>query len=163
METKTNVVRKCLVCRIPALETHARCEKCLVKSRGYTSKFQKKNRSNGLCACGKVAITNSSCEKCWFSRMAKNRTGSRSNAHLIKSIFEQQNGLCAYTGEKLIIGINASLDHKMPISKGGGKYDKDNLQWVCLRINWMKTDFSHSEFLAMCLSIARHRKVLATN
>lgn len=53
------------------------------------------------------------------------------------------------TGEKLIPGFNASLDHIIPVSKGGSS-NKANLRWVTSTINHMKWDLTDEEFVNMC-------------
>jgi 5-methylcytosine-specific restriction endonuclease McrA len=67
----------------------------------------------------------------------------------LRDLLEQQGGRCAYSGELLILGQNMSLDHKTPRSRGGGN-ELSNLQWVTWRINLMKNDLTHEEFLRMC-------------
>ena len=55
---------------------------------------------------------------------------------------------CAYTGIKLIPALNASIDHKIPLSTDVSQYQKiENLQWVCLDINIMKRNYSEDDFL----------------
>ena len=72
---------------------------------------------------------------------------------MIKALFEEQGGRCAYTGEPLVPGVTASLDHKLPMSRGG-LHERDNLQWVTTRINSMKADLTHEEFVALCATVA---------
>jgi 5-methylcytosine-specific restriction endonuclease McrA len=98
--------------------------------------------------------------RCWFIDIARKRTGSRYNAKLIQDILERQNAECAYTGETIRPEFNASLDHITPTSRSGSKDDPANLQWVCERINRMKSDFTHDEFLAMCQTILSRTDLL---
>lgn len=63
-------------------------------------------------------------------------------------LFEQQEGLCALSGEKLVLDaprgeITASLD-RIDSSKD---YEVGNVQWIHKIINKMKNDLSESEFL----------------
>ena len=76
-------------------------------------------------------------------------------------LFEQQSGLCAYTGNKIFLPINvrqlrgegnemiASLD-RIDNSKG---YIEGNLQWLCKRINYMKHTMNEEYFLTWVKSI----------
>lgn len=57
-----------------------------------------------------------------------------------------------YSGRRLVPGQNASLDHLVPRSRGGTD-TLENLQWVDLKVNLMKTDLMHDEFLALCAQI----------
>lgn len=84
---------------------------------------------------------------------------------MLRSLWDEQQGKCAVTGEKLVPGVNASLDHIVPVSRGGTS-EKGNLRWVTSTINHMKWDLTDDEFMAMCTQIA-HRaerigKVAAT-
>lgn len=67
----------------------------------------------------------------------------------MKALWEKQGGRCAYTGELLIPGVNASLDHKIPSTRGGTN-DLENLQWVTYQVNRMKTDMLEEEFFRLC-------------
>lgn len=91
-----------------------------------------------------------SCLACWFANKAGNTLGSQGKFKTsIKDLIEKQNWKCTYTGELLIPGINASLDHIIPVSKGG-KNKISNIQWITLQMNNMKTNMSHNEFILMC-------------
>ncbi len=50
-------------------------------------------------------------------------------------------------------GVNASLDHKIPTSRGGNN-DLPNLQWVDMQINFVKNALTHDEFVEFCVAIA---------
>lgn len=61
---------------------------------------------------------------------------------------QEQCGNCYYSGRALsLTGKEAiSLDRKDP-SKG---YTKDNVNLVCLSVNYMKRDISHENFINLC-------------
>ena len=65
---------------------------------------------------------------------------------------------CTYTGIKLIPALNASIDHKIPLSTDVSQYQKiENLQWVCLDINIMKRNHSEDDFLKYIKLIYENR------
>lgn len=77
------------------------------------------------------------------------------NTEYLKKVWDNQNGLCPYTGIEMELGrtsgdedirktpIKASLDRIDP-SKG---YIKGNVEFVCYCINVMKNDFSKEQML----------------
>lgn len=78
----------------------------------------------------------------------------------LKEIWEQQNGICPYTGIKLQLATyttnhnnpiyTASLD-RIDSSKG---YEIDNVQFISTAINYMKNTMSHEDTLKLCEIIA---------
>lgn len=66
---------------------------------------------------------------------------------------EIQQYQCVYSGRKLILGQNASLDHIIAKSRGGSE-SLDNLQWVDRNVNYMKRALSHDDFLDLVRQIA---------
>lgn len=76
-------------------------------------------------------------------------------------LFQEQKGLCAYTGNKIFLPINvrqlrgegnemiASLD-RIDSSIG---YVDGNLQWLCKRVNYMKHTMNNEYFLSWIKSI----------
>jgi 5-methylcytosine-specific restriction endonuclease McrA len=63
----------------------------------------------------------------------------------------QPNGVCPYTGEKLVFGENVHLDHKIPISRAPElAYELNNLQLVSEEYNQAKGAKTDSEFLEFC-------------
>jgi hypothetical protein len=73
--------------------------------------------------------------------------------HQAWDLFLKQNRKCALSGLELKFGTRyygeettASLD-RIDSSRG---YEGNNIQWVHKDINWMKQDFSQSEFIAYC-------------
>jgi len=89
------------------------------------------------------------CEECWFSNVSWNVTKSRKNKAMIQELWRAQDGCCDYTGEVLVIGETATLDHKVPVSRGG-KHTRENLHWVSSTVNRMKTDLTEEEFFGLC-------------
>jgi 5-methylcytosine-specific restriction endonuclease McrA len=128
------------------------------RRRVYTRKAREARQSKSLCTrCGaagpSVRKNEMICVECWFKHIARLRTGSMKNGTAIKDLLQQQGFLCVYTGEPLIPGVNASLDHKTPISRGGTN-SIDNLQWVTTRINSFKNYLTHVEFVTLCSLIS---------
>lgn len=82
----------------------------------------------------------------------------------IIALLEQQNYLCALSGESLtcnlekgkLIMTNMSIDRIVP-GYSGGQYTLDNIRLVQKRFNIMKWEMTDDEFLASC------RKVLEFN
>lgn len=112
-------------------------------------------KENGLCACGAPRLEEvTTCDICWFKRHARDATGRTSDWVGLKVLFDHQGGLCAYSGRPLTFGPNTTLDHKTPRSRSGGN-ELSNFQWVTRRVNTMKTDFTHDEFIRACHAIAR--------
>jgi CRISPR/Cas system Type II protein with McrA/HNH and RuvC-like nuclease domain len=67
----------------------------------------------------------------------------------MKALFDAQAGRCTYTAVALVPGVNASVDHRVPISRGG-PHSIENVHWVDRRVNIAKADMTHEEFIAMC-------------
>jgi 5-methylcytosine-specific restriction endonuclease McrA len=129
---------------------------------GSKFRFTGKNRNEqrkaaGLCRhCEVPATVGTVCLDCWFCQTAWNHLRSNTLGPELKKLWEVQGGRCAYTGIELIPGPrlvgNASLDHRVPLSKGGTK-NIENTQWVLCQINRMKTDMTEDEFYETCETI----------
>jgi len=78
-------------------------------------------------------------------------------ADMLELLWEKQRGLCALTGESLIMGESASIDHIVPQSRGGD-HSADNLQWVSLRVNQAKNNLTQDEFIALCGRVVSHKE-----
>jgi len=102
--------------------------------------------------------SDSYCEKHWFEYVAKAHLGTMKRGSELKLLLEKQNYKCAYTGIVLIPALNASIDHKMPLSLDSEQYQKiENLQWVCLDINTMKRNHTEEDFLEYIKLIYENR------
>lgn len=116
-----------------------------------------------LCAKCKQAPAETSggtplCPPCWFVKIAKRALGSREYGETLKQQWRRQGGRCAYTGQPLLMGQTASLDHKRPTSRGGS-HTPGNLHWVTQEINFLKANRTHEEFVRLIVAIARHLQV----
>lgn len=69
-------------------------------------------------------------------------------------IAKSQKMKCPFTGERLT-SLNVSLDHKIPISKGGTN-NPDNIRLVIKWVNLMRLNYSDEEFIVICHKIANH-------
>lgn len=99
------------------------------------------------------------CEVHWFAARATQRLGlgpkTIERGQALKAILESQGRKCAYTGRDLVCGVNASVEHKIPQSRRPDlKADLGNIEWLDLRVNRMKTDMTHDEFVEECALIA---------
>lgn len=80
----------------------------------------------------------------------------------LKELWEQQKGICPYTGLKLNLATytknhnnpiyTASLD-RIDSSKG---YEIGNVQFISTAINYMKNTMSHEDTIKLCKIIAQH-------
>jgi 5-methylcytosine-specific restriction endonuclease McrA len=107
-----------------------------------------KLRSLGLCTnCGKNKAIDGrvSCQECSLKSVARS-VGDRSKWKELKNLYESQNGICSYFCIPITIGVDASIDHIIPKSKGGTD-DISNLQWTHIWANKMKNDDDHNVFL----------------
>lgn len=138
------------------------CDYCLDRHRKRTAVRVVERKAAGLCyrcaaplnlAVNSTSIKYPQCTTCFMKATADHHLGGRHRWAELLQIFEKQEGCCAYTGELLILGDNASLDHKIPRSRGGAD-EVDNLQWVTWTINDCKRNLTHDEFVALCRRVA---------
>lgn len=123
-------------------------------------KSREKRVEKGLCKqCTNKAIPcKKVCEYHWLRDMARRHLGSESKWKLLQDLFEKQNGLCVYTKEPLVMGVNASIDHILPLSSNPQTYhDINNLQWVLYDVNLMKRDLSEEKFFNIIEKIYKNK------
>ena len=108
---------------------------------------------SGLCrSCGKAQEVGCVCLACWFKRKATTATGTTADAGAVEKLLNRQKHRCPYSGRRLFPGINASIDHIVPLSEGGGR-SLDNVQWLDTSVNVAKNSLSEKEFLALVADI----------
>lgn len=121
---------------------------------------------NGLCVlCAKrLYITTSSyklCEICYVKRASTKNMNSRKYWKQLLDLLEQQDHICPYSGETIVLGQNDSIDHILPKSRFPALIsDISNIQWVTRHINHMKWDMTHDEFMDTLQKIQRHCSVV---
>jgi 5-methylcytosine-specific restriction endonuclease McrA len=147
----------CVTCNKRLATKTLRCDECY--NRGVKNVQSKKTErlSAGLCAyCDENRITTSLCKKHYLQFTSKNHLGSSKRYNELLEIFDNQNGICPYTGLQIILGVDSSIDHLIPKSRGGTS-DLSNLQWVHIQANFMKQDMLESEFIKFICLIYQNR------
>lgn len=144
----------CVVCGKKQATKGFKCLACYHRCQDGVNKKREERLAKGLCAfCDNERVGTRLCLDHYlkFTSKAHFRTSKRHQELL--QIFKEQSGVCPYTGRKLTLGVDASLDHIVPKSRGGSNDDVANLQWVYCRVNFMKQDSLHDEFLDMIREI----------
>lgn len=148
---------KCTTCGDNvAAEDSTRCTRCRDKCAQARCRRFTRRQAGGQCVwCAEPSeVVNKmpACKLCWFKHISLTDKRKIVWTDLLE-LWEAQGGRCAYTGELLILGglapNSASIDHKVP-TKRGGTDSKDNLHWVSWRINRMKSNLTHEEFIDVC-------------
>jgi 5-methylcytosine-specific restriction endonuclease McrA len=138
----------CYRCGINPLTTHSICDGCRVRHKAEMDHYKNERVANGLCAeCGKSPLSGKSrsCETCILKAMAKAHFKDVKKWLLLRQIFDS-NLVCPYSGIQLVLGNNASLDHRIPKSKGGSD-EIENLQFIHVWCNTIKSNTEESIFL----------------
>jgi len=138
---------------------HVKCEICITKQSEWQRKKSSENLKMNKCAdCSMLKIGVRFCEDCCLKRTASKRLGDVSRWKDLKVIYDKQHGICPYVGSKLTLGMDAALDHIIPLS-GGGTNDNMNLQWVHRKANEMKWHYTEQDFLNFVKLIYENRKL----
>lgn len=150
---------RCVRCGEVSDSNRKSCQSCLAKVRARTQRRRDTFGDFGRCVqCGKANETACKyCETCTYKNGARRWLGSYDRWPELKALFERQKGLCAYTGEPMTLGKDASLDHIIP-RRRGGTHSIDNLQWVSWEMNRMKCNWTHQEFLDLLRKVLTHCK-----
>lgn len=129
------------------------CKKCRLI---IGKKYYQKSIDAGKCPyCSKKSLEHTvHCFVCYFKNLSYKTFGNSKSWVKIAEVVYKQNYICPYTGDKLIPGLNMSLDHIIP-HKGNKrlKADINNLQFVRYEINMAKHKMSHDEFIKMCKKV----------
>ena len=125
------------------------------------------------CHSCKVKALNTSryCLNCWVKDCVRKTLGVKDKqekerfANLLLKKLKLQKHQCAYTGRKLVAGVNLSLDHILPKSDFPHMKDSlDNLVWVDLSVNVAKSNLLPKDFLSMCEDVVVYRsEILCTS
>ena len=82
------------------------------------------------------------------------KTGGRVSPRRMMEKIKAQGYRCFFSGET-VNRQDASIDHVVPLSKGG-KHEVDNLELVHAAVNRMKGTLTAEEFVAWCVKVAVH-------
>ena len=148
--------QKC--CKREAIENEYYCRICKTRRHKSVVNRARKLYSEGICfRCGKKptlesllqkSIYSQFCEDCFFKKTASETMDSTKFAEFLKEKFYSQKQICPYSGDKLILGYNATVDHIVPVSDNPDlKDDPENIQWVTASVNQAKWTMSHEQFL----------------
>ena len=123
----------------------------------------RKRKATKVCyMCGQPKLPNATyCEKHFLTAAAGRvmRCGSTVNAIGLKKQLVKQNYKCPYTGELLILGVNASLDHIKPASRFPELIGTlSNMEWVSKEVNRIKGAMTKEEFISFCHMISKKFK-----
>lgn len=153
-KNKKNVSRKnkrqkllaeglCADCGSPSNHKYY-CKQC--NHRKATLAKNRKDNDSICTRCRKQPVLpNGHCELCYFKLAAKRWLGTMKLWHLLKDKFLVQQGRCAYTKKKLILGFNSQIDHIVARSLGGSG-DISNLCWASTEINFFKRGLTYEQF-----------------
>jgi 5-methylcytosine-specific restriction endonuclease McrA len=144
----------------------AYCKECDGKQ---SNAWQKKNRekatnwntiskqaraAKGLCrhCTSKQMPGRNICDRHYITDVASKSLG-KANKEIVDILFKrfQENPYCPYTGELLVLGINAHLDHiKSQKNHPELKGDINNVEWISEQANLSKNGFNKDQFIEFC-------------
>ncbi len=179
-------LKTCTCCKIekPISEFHksktqkygvnSRCKSCAIES---SKLWSAKNREKRLIAGrnyelkNKEAIRKRKKEKREsmtlndrFSLLIKNAKSRKEypvsiDAKYLQSIYEKQNGLCAYTKLPLLATGNQLNTMSLDRIDSNKDYSEGNVQLVCVAINKMKLNYTEDQFIRLCCLVAQNSKL----
>lgn len=140
----------CIECGKPRDTKKQRCAVCRRKAIDANNRYFTERNANGkcgLCNLGAAEVYEKKkiCLVCWFKQTSYRATKTTANWIAIRKLFYDQDCKCAYTGEILTPGVNASLDHIVPRCRGGSD-EISNLQWVTRTQNIKKNKLSDEDY-----------------
>lgn len=148
----------CVLCSAVTNGTIA-CQAC----RDKTKKVYRKRQSDGRCgSCGDTLpprFERKTCHTCSVKHLWAKYSGSVTGWEALIEKLRKQEYKCTYTGELLVLGKNASIDHVLPRSRYPEMAgDPENIQWVTRRVNRLKGEMTHAEFMELVERIFHHGK-----
>lgn len=154
--SKAENVQKCRTCSNERNWPHQWCIECADRTKKERAAKVADWKKDGLCiTCGAVKeiAEATNCEKDVLQAMSRRCFNTTTRWEELKVLFDRQIGICPYTKKKLVLGVNASLDHRIPKSRGGSRTIA-NLDWVDYNVNVAKADMLPDEFRQFILGLA---------
>ena len=138
---------------------NSNCEKCRISNTVTRRRRTERLIAEGACIYCSAKLADdpyrkvlwegaTRCSRCLFRQVANDHLGDPELGWIVQRIFDLQRGCCAITGKPLILHFNASLDHRIPTTRGGD-IGPENLWWVTKLANFAKTNMTpdeHAEF-----------------
>jgi hypothetical protein len=150
---------KCSSCTKRPIVTKTICQVCLDRLNAAAAKRKEERIARGECPLCETpprpALVGQVCLDHWFFGAAGRATGSTKNTKAVAALWEAQGGRCALTGFPLTPSAAATLDHKIPKSRGGSR-GLENIQWTAWEANRIKGAFTPEEFVALCRMVVAH-------
>lgn len=94
-------------------------------------------------------------EVCLDSLESQETEPQKVTAKRLRVLVERQSFKCALSGQEITPDW-AALDHITPKSEGG-RHTMGNVQWVDPRVNTMKGTMGQSEFISLCVAVAKQK------
>ena len=113
-----------------------------------------------FCIKSRLNTHNLFCEKHYIANcaVAGIATCQNSTIEILRERF-YANPFCPYTGEKLVLGVNAHLDHiESRRNKPDLAKDINNVEWISEKANLAKNGMSKIEFIQFCSLITAFTK-----
>lgn len=129
------------------------------KQNAYNRAWMNKQKELGLCIfCKNKKLQYSNlCKKHFFINIATATLKNKNLAAGIEELFYAQEEKCYLTGEQLILGKNASLDHIIPQSKDKSLIENlHNLRWCTKDVNRLKNSFDYDTLIKVCRNIVSY-------
>lgn len=146
----------CSTCSDPAEEGKVLCIRCRDKNLAAGKAKYLRHKSKGLChRCGAEVLVNCKlCHRCWLRKKSIDNLGTETRWQELGNKLIAQEYICPYTGELLVPGINASVDHIFPSSLYPElEYELDNVEWVDMRFNRTKFDYTPDQFYHLTMAV----------
>lgn len=135
------------------------CEKCLTRQRIHRTNWKKQVPIGFCTACRHKKCLKSlvnaklhmrSCQECYLRHAAACQFSSTKLWTILLDKLESQQWQCVYSGDKIILGLNDSMDHIIPKSiRLDLIKNPSNIQWVTRIVNKIKHNLTHDEFIVM--------------
>ena len=162
----------CGTCNRPrgADGTVTKCRRCANKSNEMIKRMKAKKKkleapkvlSKTICeTCRKNESINIElcplCYRCYFSGESYRLLGAPSRWKELQKLWQDQGGVCCYTGRPIRIGVNARVIHKNPqCLTNEEQHSIQNAEWVDSEVISLKRHLCREEFAELINLIASH-------
>ncbi len=136
------------------------CSSCQAKNSPAVRAARQKRLAQGLCyLCGKnPQLAGKLCIPCWWKAFCQNALGDAKRVAEMQGLWEKQNHRCALSWRGLTLGVDASIDHIIPRSKGGTD-EIINLRWVHRWVNWGRSNLSDEEYVSLSRDVVKMHEI----